>query len=198
MKDESLVPDHAHVMKADVLGLAVSAAQQEAEIKNAAKRQAERQAKFDAWIDPEAMTSRRILNDLKAFKSLLAIKDAGGMALPVPLPSDDQLPKHMRGQQPSTVRAWMARHPDWKDWCTDFKKKYDKQDKDRVNHKLKYPELFGLDDAEARAEWLPPETKEVTRVPFRIKEIAPPEPAPKVEEYKPGLVTRIFAGLWKK
>ena len=183
--------------KADVLGLAVQAAQREAEIKNAAIRQAERNEKMAAWQDPDAMRHRAILHEKASFESLMALKAAGQCAIQPPLPPLDQLPPHMRNQQPSTIRAWMRGHPEWNG---KFKEQYKAEEQKRARQqelRRKYPEMFGISDAAQRAIWDPPkEPEKKTGGGFRIKETVKAPPV--IETPKPGLVSRIFAGIWRK
>lgn len=131
----------------------VQQAQQQAEILNAAKRQAERQEKYEAWSDPEAIQYRKLLHEKKSFESLMALKVSGAFAEnhSDPIPPDSELPKEMRGQQPSTIRAWMRGNPRYEKKIDEHRKSIAAKDADRLVLKKKYPELFGLvTDDEAR------------------------------------------------
>lgn len=135
---------------ADANVIAVQQAQQRAEIENASKRQAERKEKYEAWSDPEAIQYRKILHEKKSFESLQTMKAAGQCEDPTPLPSDDELPKHMRGQQPSTVRAWIRGNPKWEQKVQEHRKQVEAKDAKRQIMRVKYPGLFGIDDEQAR------------------------------------------------
>lgn len=132
--------------------VSVQQAQQQAEILNAAKRQAERQEKYEAWSDPDAMQYRKLLHDKKAFESLQALKASGEFAdnHSDPLPDESELPKEMRGQQPSTIRAWMRGNPKFTKKIDEHRKVQADKDVRRILLKEKYPDLFGLDDMTER------------------------------------------------
>lgn len=146
---KTIDPSNAAVAQADITTQAVQAAQDEAAIKNAAKRQAERQAKFDAWVDPEAMVHRRALNDLKAIESLWALRASGNAVTQTPIPPPEELPKELRGQSPSTIRAMLRGNPDWEKKV----KAHQELEASRGGFREKYPELFGIDDAKERKKW---------------------------------------------
>lgn len=102
--------------QADVLRLEIAKGWQEGAIKGAAIRQAERQAKMELWQDPELMVLRKAIYEKGAIESLLEAQATGEYSVSFDLPPDHELPTEMRGQQPSTIRAWMAREPQWRDY----------------------------------------------------------------------------------
>ncbi len=176
---------------ADAKLLAVQQAQELAAIKNASIRQAERQEKMELWSDPDAMAYRLILHNKKAFESLQSMKRDGHYKVQVPLPPESELPKEMRGQQPSTVRAWMATEPKYYNYFKSSVEELETKEKRRQELRLKYPEMFGIDDSSARQEWKPDDKPKDKKLPFKIVEGASPS-AP-IEQ--PGLIGRIFAGI---
>ncbi len=131
---------------------AVQQAQQQAEIMNAAKRQAERAEKYEAWSDPDAVQHRKLLHEKKAFESLLALKMSGQFAEnhSDPLPDPSELPPEVRIQQPSYIRKWMAGNPKYTKKIDEHRKRQADRDARRLILKEKYPELFGIDDAAER------------------------------------------------
>lgn len=98
---------NAIIQEADSMARKVQEAQEMAAIKNAAKRHAERMAKYRAWVDPEAIARRREQHEREAAAALAATKAALGTTEEEPIPDD--LPPHMRGQSPSTIRK-MLKH----------------------------------------------------------------------------------------
>ncbi len=138
------------VSEASILAPSVQSAQREAETRNAAKRQAERQAKMDAWQDPEVMAYRKAMHEKGAIESLWSMRRNGECAIDrdVPIPPDSELPVHMRGQQPSTVRAFLRGNDEWTKKVAAHAKGEEVKDKVRD----KYPELFGIDFADARRD----------------------------------------------
>ncbi len=154
-KDNMKVETNAPISIIDVADanvLAVQQAQELAAIRNDAIRQAERTEKLEAWQDPDAMANRKMLNDRQAFLSLQALKAAGECELETPLPADSELPKHMRGQQPSTVRAWIRSSPEWHKRVREHRDAAVKKAERAVYLRKKYPEMYGLDDTDAREE----------------------------------------------
>jgi hypothetical protein len=104
-KPQHMLPsiiDEAFYLSADV-----QEAQMKAEMKNAAIRRAERKAFHDEWIKPENIAKRKEENERVAAASLARIREALNIGEPEPIPPDDQLPRHMRGQSPSTIRAFL-------------------------------------------------------------------------------------------
>ena len=176
-----LEPSNAAIAHADIIS-EVRAAQDQAELINAAVRQAHRQEKYTAWIDPEAMIHRKALNDLKAMESLWALRAAGQAVTQTPLPPEAELPKECRGQSPSTIRAMLRGNPEWEKKV----KAHQEVEASNGGFREKYPELFGLDDAAARRKYDKITTKVdnmAGAVPFRVSDPSPPassifEPAP--------------------
>ncbi len=186
------IVDHA-----DANVMAVQQAQDLAAIKNAAKRQAERQEKYELWSDPEAMEYRRILHAKESFESLRALKVSGQCVLQCPVPPDSELPKHLRGQQPSTLRKLLAGDPEWEKKVAAHEKTFEKVESRRDILRKKYPELFGITAAVERQEL---EGKSIDdyrigtgKPAFTIKD---GKAAP--EAVLANLVSRIFSGLWKR
>lgn len=113
-------PPAAIVEKADAVLREVRLAQERAEIENAAKRHQERMAKYQAWVQPEAIETRRLEHAAAAAAALEKAqamsryaREALGMPLEdPPLPPEAELPKEMRGQAASTIRA-MLRQKSW-------------------------------------------------------------------------------------
>lgn len=108
------------VERQDTLLRDVRLAQEKSEIDNAAKRHQERMAKYAAWSEPQAIEERRIAH-MEAAEAALAkgramsqhAREALGMPLEdPPLPPEADLPKEMRGQSVSTIRA-MLRQQSW-------------------------------------------------------------------------------------
>ncbi len=183
---------------ADANVMAVQQAQDLAAIKNAAKRQAERQAKYEVWSDPEAMQYRKILHEKEAFESLQRLKASGNYVLQPPVPSDADLPKELRGQQPSTIRAFLAGNPDWQKKSAAYRDEIEKKELRRNELRKLYPEMFGISAEKERKE-LEDKPMDDYRVStgkstFTVKDAA----APTTKGHEPGLVTRIFSGLWKR
>lgn len=85
----------------------IEQAQSMAEIKNAMKRHAERMELITDWSKPDAITERLAKIAEGAIAALEAGKRAARGLEDIPLP--DPLPKHMRGQSLSTIKA-MLRH----------------------------------------------------------------------------------------
>lgn len=110
----------AIVEKADLIRREIRLAQERAEIENAAKRHQQRMAKYSAWVQPDAIESRRREHEEAAAAALAKgqamskhAREALGMPLEdPPLPPEAELPKEMRGQAASTVRA-MLRQKSW-------------------------------------------------------------------------------------
>jgi hypothetical protein len=110
----------AIIEKADQVLREVRLAQERAEIDNAARRHADRMARFRAWCAAENIEARRIEHEASAAAALEKAqamskhaREALGMPLEdPPLPPEDQLPKEMRGQAVSTIRA-MLRQKNW-------------------------------------------------------------------------------------
>ncbi len=108
------------VEKADMLRREIRLAQERAEIENAAKRHQHKMAQYQAWSEPEAVNQRRIAHEEAAAAALAKAqamskhaREALGMPLEdPPLPPEAELPKEMRGQAPSTIRA-MLRQKNW-------------------------------------------------------------------------------------
>lgn len=131
----------------------VQQAQGLAAARNKAIRDADRQSKMDAWQDPDAMIERRLVNELAAHRSLVAMKNAGQCApdIDMPLPPRESLPKHMRDQQPSTIRKMLAAEDNhWRAKLDIHKHESAKKMEQANTHRLRHPEMFGLDDSFAR------------------------------------------------
>ena len=143
-------PVNAAVAQADTITQAVQAAQDQAAIMNAAKRQADRQAKMDVWQDPEVMAYRQALSVKNGIESLWALMDAGQMRIQPPIPPDSELPPHMRGQSPSTIRRMMEHEPNraWDKAVEKHKKLIEERRAARDDH----PELFGIDFTKLRRQ----------------------------------------------
>jgi len=185
------------VAKADAL-LDVQKAQQEAALKNAAKRQQERQEKQEAWSDPDAITYRMILHQKKSFESLQSMKAAGQCVIQVPLPPESEWPKEWRGQQPSTIRAMMGQDSKYRASFREYAEKTQAKDERRNHLREKYPEMFGIDDEQARKRWKPdPEAKDQTKGGFTVKEGAG-STAQLAQKPEPGFVAKMFAGIFGK
>lgn len=146
MVKDDLTPSIQH--QADTILQQVQAAQAEAAIKNAAIRQAERQAKMDAWQDPEIMQHRHAVHIKGAIESLWSLREAGQCEVQPPVPPDSELPKHMRGQQPSTIRAWLRGNPEWQKKLEAHKL----LEEEKHNLRGKHPELWGINFSEVRKE----------------------------------------------
>lgn len=178
-------------------------AQTEMEIRNASIRQAERQAKIDAWQDPEAMAYRKAVHDKGAMESLWALREAGQCEADTPLPDDAELPSYMRGQQPSTVRAWLRGQPNWRAKIKAHQEAAEIKRTATRNIKEKHPELYGIDFTKLRRETavvFGDEHKVRDGKRMQHSEWTPPDPTPTSPEAPPpkGLVARVFAGIWKK
>ncbi len=184
------------IIEANILAPSVESAQREAETRNAAKRQAERQAKMDAWQDPEAMMYRKALHEKGAMESLWAMRRDGECAVDrdVPIPPDSELPAHMRGQAPSTVRAYLRGSADWKAKV----EAHAKAAEGKAAIREKYPEMFGIDFGAVRREGSDIAFEKVrTGAKVRIrsdgeysKGSPQDRPAP-----RPGVIARFFAGI---
>ncbi len=184
------------IAESNALAPSVESAQREAETRNAAKRQAERQAKMDAWQDPEAMAYRKAVHEKGAIESLWDLRANGQCAVDinVPIPPDSELPPHMRGQQPSTVRAFLRDNGDWK-------KKVEahcKANEGKAAIREKYPEMFGIDFIALRRDGGDIDFEKV-RDGLKVKIRSDGEyskgspqdrPAP-----RPGVIARFFAGI---
>lgn len=114
MKNDDYIP--SIIEQADAMTLKVQEAQSLAEIKNAARRHAERMAFFKAWVHPKAIAERKERHERDAFAALAMAHEMSSQARKAlgldedpPLPDAKDLPPHMRGQSPSTIRA-MLRH----------------------------------------------------------------------------------------
>ncbi len=183
------------IAEANILAPSVESAQREAETRNAAKRQAERQAKFDAWKDPEVMAYRKAVHEKGAIESLWGMRATGECAADrdVPIPPDSELPKHMRGQAPSTVRAFLRGSAAWEAKVDAHKKAVEA----KALAREKYPEMFGLDFARIRRDMsvqFGDEHKVRTGAKIKISgdefTKAEARPAP-----RPGVIARFFAGI---
>ncbi len=104
------------IEQADMKIKAVQEAQAEAEIKNAAIRHMKRMAFYKHWSSPEEIKKRQEEHEARAGAALARAKlmsdsarEALGIPEDPPLPDEKDLPAHMRGQSPSTIRA-MLRH----------------------------------------------------------------------------------------
>jgi hypothetical protein len=92
--------DEAFYLSADV-----QEAQMKAEMKNAAIRRAERKAFHDEWVKPEAIAKRREENETASAASLASLRSIVGELEPIP--PRETLPKHLRDQSDSTIRAFL-------------------------------------------------------------------------------------------
>lgn len=181
MKDTNIISE------IDGVSQRIQEAQDLAELKNAAKRQAERNEKMQAWQDPDAMAYRKMLNDKRAFESLQEMKLSGNCELPTPLPPESELPKEMRGQQPSTVRAWLRGNPDWEQRVKVHREAAEAKASRGIVLRQKYPEMFGIDDTMARRLFAGhDETTAVSNVKVGYLEKLKDEP-----EYSPTIKDRL-------
>jgi len=95
------------VSQVDALSFAVQQTQRLAEVANAAARQAERQAAYDAWKDPEEIEKRRKANEEASQASLAYLQTVMAPEDDIEIP--DPLPPEMVGQPLSTIKK-MLRH----------------------------------------------------------------------------------------
>ncbi|MES2347847.1 MAG: hypothetical protein V4641_09800 [Pseudomonadota bacterium] len=180
------------IAEAKILAPSVESAQREAETRNAAKRQAERQAKMDAWQDPEAMAYRKAVHEKGAIESLWELRANGQCAIDrdVPVPPDSELPKHMRGQAPSTVRAFLRGSADWKAKV----EAHAKANESKAKIQEQYPELFGIDFGALRREGGDIAFEQV-RTGHRIAISGDEFVKALAQKPKKGAVARFFAGI---
>ncbi len=114
---ESVIPDKKHYPhvfddEADSLYPEARNAQDQQEIINHEKRRIERIAKCVEWVKPENVLAR--LDELKQREQ--EEKEWEEKHGPRFAPIPDEIPKEMRGQQPSTIRL-MLEEAGWKyDW----------------------------------------------------------------------------------
>ncbi len=110
-KPQDLLP--GIICEVDYLSPEVQEAQRKAEFRNAAIRHAERMAAYAAWVKPEAIAERKEKHEREAAESLAQTRAALGITgESEPLPDEKDLPKEMRGQAPSTIRAWLKHERD--------------------------------------------------------------------------------------
>lgn len=190
--------------KADILGISIESAQGEAEIKNAAIRQAERQQKYDAWKDPEGMAYRKAIHEKGALESLWALRDSGNCVIPFPIPPEDQLPKECRGQQPSTIRSMLRGHSEWRAKMDAHAALAQRGQDTKSKLQESHPELFGIDYTKLRLNMNPEFEMEKVRDGRKLNVKVPEgfvNPGVRVPKWTPsepkksGLVARIFAGV---
>ncbi len=118
MKDDHLP---GIIIQDESMSMAVQEAQLKADLKNAAKRHAERMEKYTDWVKPEEIAKRWAKHEEGAAAALALAKSESAAArealgLPAedpPLPDEKDLPKHMRGQSPSTIRAMLRQEKGW-------------------------------------------------------------------------------------
>jgi len=94
------------IVQSDALSIEVQTQQRMAEARNAVKRQAERQAAYDAWIDPEEMKKRKAASDKTAAASLAYLKATLPQEDEVIIP--DPLPDEFKGQAMSYIKRTLA------------------------------------------------------------------------------------------
>jgi hypothetical protein len=128
----------------------VQAAQQEAAIKNAAIREAERTAKMAAWQDKETMTLRHALHNKGAIESLWCLRESGQCTVEsnMPIPPQEELPKSLRGQAPSYVRSMLRGNKEWEQKVKD----HQKAEEEKHGLRGKHPELFGINFSKVRQD----------------------------------------------
>lgn len=189
----------------DVLGIAVANAQAEAEITNAMKRQAERHEKMELWQDPELMILRKAKHEKGAIESLLILQANGQSVAKPPLPPDSELPPEMRGQQPSTVRAWMASKPKYAEAFKHAVTLEDARQTARNDLLKRYPELGGIDfQLERKKAKVEFGEEHKVRTNHKVKiggAVDPPTTvAPKTmdKEEAKSLMSKIYAGIFRK
>ena len=163
------------IEQVDIINQQIRQAQELSEIKNAAIRQTQRNEKMQLWQDPEMMAHRHARIVQQSMESLWNLREAGMSELLTPLPPDSELPKHMRGQQPSTVRSWLRDQPEWQEKIKEFRKT-EKVKRNDIRHLInKYPEISGLVNDEAARMAMEKEWGEF--VPYR-------QPVPWLEKFK--------------
>lgn len=119
MRDGDILPPI--VSEHDATWQAVEEAQFRAELKNAAKRQAERTLAYQEWSKPENVKERleRLMAEAEeAEKRGKEMAKSARRELGLPeeepaLPPLEELPKHMRNQSPSTIRAMLRHDRGW-------------------------------------------------------------------------------------
>lgn len=98
----------------EVAGISAEAkiSQELAQLRNQKKRENERKEQYVEWSKPENIETRKLEHTEVSRKSFESIRQAWGIPLEdEPLP--ENLPAHMKGQPPSTIRAMLRQEKEW-------------------------------------------------------------------------------------